>query len=173
MAEVRSNIVLIGMPGVGKSTVGVILAKQTARDFIDTDVLIQLDQKKPLQDIVDVRGHLALRAIEEKILLDLHCDNTVISTGGSAVYSDAAMQHLRGLGAIVYLQLDLATLEQRVADFSQRGLAKRADQTFADLYAERTPLYARHAEITVDCAGKTAEQICTEINARLNQFKTS
>lgn len=163
----RSNIVLVGMPGVGKSTVGVILAKHTARDFIDTDVLIQLDRKMALQDIVDTQGHLALRAIEEKILCDLHCENTVISTGGSAVYSAAAMQHLRCIGTIVYLQLDLVALEQRVADFSQRGLAKRADQTFADLYAERTPLYAHYAEITVDCAGKTPETICGEITSAL------
>lgn len=167
MHAARSNIVLIGMPGVGKSTVGVILAKQIACDFIDTDVLIQLDQKAPLQDIVDAQGYMALRAIEEKILIGLQCDNTVISTGGSAVYSDAAMQHLHSIGVIVYLQLDLAMLEQRVGDFSARGLAKRANQTFADLYAERTPLYEHHAEITIDCGGKTPESIGREIAAAL------
>jgi shikimate kinase len=155
------------MPGVGKSTIGVIFAKQTARAFIDTDVLIQLDQHRPLQEIVDTQGHLALRAIEERILLALRCENTVIATGGSAVYSDVAMRHLRSIGTLVYLRLDLATLEQRVADFSRRGLARRADQTFADLYAERTPLYASYADITIDCAGKTPEAIGWEIAAAL------
>lgn len=163
MAAPRDNIVLIGMPGAGKSTIGVILAKRTARDFIDTDVLIQLDQKQPLQDIVDVQGHLALRAIEEGVLVGLHCANTVVATGGSAVYSDAAMRHLRTIGTIVYLQLGLAELERRVADFSQRGLAKRADQSFADLFAERRPLYERYADIRIDCANKTPEAICDEI----------
>ena len=167
--QARTNIVLIGMPGAGKSTVGVILAKRTARDFIDTDVLIQLDQKKPLQDIVDKQGHLALRAVEERVLLGLHCESTVIATGGSAVYSEAAMRHLRNLGVIVYLQLDLSALERRVADFSMRGLAKRADQSFADLYAERKPLYERCAEITIDCAGKSPEQISAEIDALLSR----
>ena len=162
------NIILIGMPGVGKSTVGVILAKLSARAFIDTDVLIQTAQQQPLQDIVAAQGHLALRAIEENVLLNLQCDNTVIATGGSAVYSDAAMAYLRVLGVIVYLRLDLPTLEKRVGDFSLRGLAKRADQTFADLYVERTPLYERYAQLTVDCADKTPEQISAEIVARLS-----
>src|SRR5690606_20963869 len=129
----RTNIVLIGMPGAGKSTVGVILAKRTARAFIDTDVLIQTEQKTTLQQIVDTSGYLQLRKIEEDVLLRLQCDNTVISTGGSAVYSDAPMQDLRAVGVICYLQLDLPALEQRVADFSLRGLAKRADQSFAEL----------------------------------------
>lgn len=159
----NSNIILIGMPGAGKSTVGVILAKLCAHDFIDTDLLIQSSQHQSLQQIVDTQGHLALRAIEEKILLDLHCENTVIATGGSAVYSAAAMAHLHTLGPIVYLQLDLPSLEIRVADFSMRGLAKRTDQSFADLYAERTPLYERYADITVACAGKSPELICAEI----------
>jgi len=168
----RTNIVLIGMPGVGKSTVGVILAKHTARAFIDTDVLIQTEQKKTLQDIVDTQGYLQLRKIEEDVLLRLRCDNTVISTGGSAVYSDAAMQHLRAIGIVVYLQLDLPALEQRVADFSLRGLAKRADQSFADLYAERTPLYAKYADLRIDCGHKTVEKICDDIIAALAAMKS-
>lgn len=167
----RTNIVLIGMPGVGKSTVGVILAKHSARAFIDTDVLIQTEQKTTLQQIVDTSGYLQLRKIEEDALLRLQCDNTVISTGGSAVYSDAAMQHLRAIGVIVYLQLDLPALEQRVADFSLRGLAKRADQSFADLYAERTPLYAKYAEVRIDCGHKTVEEICGEILAAQETMK--
>lgn len=163
MTAPRDNIVLIGMPGAGKSTIGVILAKRAALDFVDTDVLIQLDQKKSLQDIVDARGHLALRVVEENILRGLHCRNTVIATGGSAVYSDTAMRHLRSIGTTVYLQLALPELERRVADFSQRGLAKRADQSFADLFAERRPLYERYADIRIDCANKTPEVICDEI----------
>lgn len=167
MAARSGNIVLIGMPGAGKSTVGVVLAKRSARAFIDTDVLIQLDRKTSLQNIVDTQGHLALRAIEESILLELACEDTVIATGGSAVYSEAAMRHLRTIGTVVYLQLELPELERRVADFSARGLARRADQSFADLFAERRPLYERYADLRVDCAGKAPEIIGDEIVQRL------
>ncbi|MFW6284066.1 MAG: shikimate kinase [Desulfosalsimonas sp.] len=162
-----SNIVLIGMPGSGKSTVGVILAKKTARAFVDTDVLIQTAQQQTLQQIVDQRGHVALRAIEEALLLDLDVKNHVIATGGSAVYSDAAMAHLRSDGIIVFLDADLATLEKRVGDYSGRGIAKRPGQSFAGLYAERLGLYQKHADITVACAGMAQEAVCDQIAAKL------
>ena len=117
MAHIRSNIVLIGMPGSGKSTVGVILAKLTSLNFIDTDVLIQVSHGQTLQDIVDTSGHMALRRIEEKELLNLHVYNHVIATGGSAVYSPGAMKHLKSDGIAVFLDVDLPTLESRVCDF--------------------------------------------------------
>jgi len=137
MAGDLSNIVLIGMPGSGKSTVGVILAKLTSRSFVNTDVLIQTKQGRSLQNIVDRHGYLALRAIEEKVLLDLDCRNHVIATGGSAVYCHAAMTRLKSGGIVVFLDVDLQTLEKRVHGYETRGLARRPDQSVTDMFAER------------------------------------
>lgn len=159
----KSNIILIGMPGSGKSTVGIILAKWVSRDFVDTDILIQVSQGHPLQDIVDSEGHMALRKIEETVLLSLECHNHVIATGGSAAYSDAAMNHLKSDGIIIFLNADLPTLESRVNDFGTRGLAKRPDQSFSDLFAERLPLYTKHADFTVDNTNLSQEAVCAEI----------
>ena len=125
MTYTRSNLVIIGMPGAGKSTVGVILAKQTSRDFVETDVLIQTSQGRTLQDIVDTGGYALLRKIEEDVLLELSGKNYVIATGGSAVCSDSAMSHLRSDGFVVFLDVDMPTLEARIHDFSTRGIAKR------------------------------------------------
>jgi shikimate kinase len=164
-APEKSNIVLIGMPGSGKSTVGVILAKLTSLSFLDTDVLIQSSERRPLQEIVDSQGYMALRAIEERILLGIQCKGHVIATGGSAVYSHPAMERLRSDGVIVFLDVDIPTLESRVRDFATRGLAKRPDQCFADLFAERVALYKKYAEITVNCSLLTHEEACAEIIA--------
>jgi shikimate kinase len=163
MAQIHSNLVLIGMPGSGKSTVGVILAKRTGRVFVDTDLLIQIAQKRTLQDIVDRDGYLALRQIEEEILLDLAVRNHVIATGGSAVYSNRAMEHLKADGVVVFLNADPDTLAARISDFSTRGLAKRPDQSFADLFAERFPLYTKYADITIDCTGLDQEDVCARV----------
>jgi len=155
------------MPGAGKSTVGVILAKLTSRDFIDTDVLIQISQGRLLQDIVDTEGHMALRRIEEGIILGLHCDHYVIATGGSAVYSQAAMEHLRSNGIVVFLDVDLPTLKTRIHDFDTRGLAKRPDQSLSELFEERIVLYRKYADITVDCVGLSHEEVCAQIIERV------
>jgi shikimate kinase len=163
MARTPSNFVLIGMPGSGKSTVGVILAKKTSRDFVDTDVLIQTSQQRTLQDIVDREGYIALRKIEEELLLGLSIQNHVIATGGSAIYSDQAMTHLKSDGTLVFLDVDFATLESRIRDFSSRGIAKRPDQSFADLFDERFSLYRKHADITIKCGGLTQEDVCARI----------
>lgn len=161
--ELERNIVLVGMPGSGKSTVGVILAKQMARDFVDTDVVIQVAQGRTLQQIVDSDGYLALRQIEEQIILGLNCRNHVIATGGSAVYSDRAMQHLRSDGTIIFLDVSTATLKSRVADYSTRGLARRPDQTLDDLFRERLALYHRYADVTIACDTLNHEQVCQRI----------
>jgi shikimate kinase len=166
----KSNIALIGMPGAGKSTIGIILAKLTSLDFIDTDVLIQTSQGRSLQKIVDSDGHLALRAIEEQTLLNLRCRNHVIATGGSAVYSEAAMKSLSSGGVIVFLHADLQTLESRVRNFSSRGLAKTPGQSFEDLYRERLPLYEKFADITVASCGSSHEEICATIIEKIQRL---
>jgi shikimate kinase len=163
MVRAASNLVLIGMPGSGKSTVGVILAKKTSRDFVDTDLLIQTSQKRRLQEIVDHHGYAALRNIEERVLLDLHVHNHVIATGGSAVYSDPAMTHLKSDGLVIFLDVDLATLESRIPDFSMRGLAKRPEQSLSDLFDERFDLYAKYADLTIKCGSLNHEDVCGKI----------
>jgi len=172
MIRTRSNVVLIGMPGSGKSTVGVILAKLTSRDFVDTDLLIQTAAGRPLQEIVDHEGYLALRRIEEEVLLGITCRRHVIATGGSAAYSRRAMNHLRSDGVVVFLDADIATLESRVRDFARRGLAKRADQTFADLFAERLPLYREYADITIGCSMLSHEEVCARIIDKLAKLES-
>lgn len=172
MARPRSNIVLIGMPGAGKSTVGIILAKAASLQFVDTDVLIQTGQQRSLQEIVDSDGYGALRRIEEEALLGLDVRNCVIATGGSAVYSDRAMAHLMPDGITVFLDVPQPVLEARVHDYGTRGLAKRPDQDFTDLYRERGSLYARYAEITIRNDNLTHEEVCAEIMARIRGLLT-
>jgi shikimate kinase len=163
MKQNKSNIVLIGMPGSGKSTVGVILAKMLARDFVDTDVLIQVSKGRSLQEIVDTQGYLALRKVEEKVLLNLKCKNHIIATGGSAVYSEEAMIHLRSDGILVFLNVNLHNLLSRVYDYATRGLAKPSEQSFAELFEERIELYRKFADITVKGSGLKQEEVCEEI----------
>lgn len=144
-----SNIVLIGMPGSGKSTVGVLLAKEALKNFVDTDLVIQIAEGRPLQHIVDREGYLALRKIEEQTLLNLHFRNTVVATGGSAAYSDPAMCHLKEDALVVFLNVQLATLRRRVHNYDTRGIARRPDQSFEDLFEERFKLYSRYADLTL------------------------
>lgn len=163
MTDDRDNFVLIGMPGAGKSTIGILLAKRLAKSFIDTDVVIQTAEGRTLQEIVDTEGHLALRAIEERELAQLELRNHVIATGGSAAYSERAMAALRRHGVIIYLNVDYPTLARRVTNLGSRGIAKAADQTFADVFAERIPLYQQHAELIIDCDGLDQDQVVEAI----------
>ena len=165
-----SNIVLVGMPGAGKSTIGVILAKRASLGFIDTDLLIQASERRSLQSIINSQGYLALRRIEERVLLGLECRDNIIATGGSAVYSPVAMAHLAADGGIVFLDVDLATLESRALDLERRGIAKHPDQSFAELFEERRKLYVKYADVTVECRGLAHDEVCTEILHRLNCF---
>ena len=167
MNEIKSNIILIGMPGSGKSTVGVILAKMLAKRYIDTDILLQNIEKKSLQDIVDQEGPMVLRDIEQRVLLGIHCHNHIIATGGSAAYSEPAMRHLKQDGIMVFLHADLPTLEQRIHNYQTRGLAKRPDQSFQDLFEERLVLYEKYADITVESSLLTQDQVCDAIAEQL------
>ncbi len=167
MQREKSNIILIGMPGSGKSTVGVILAKLLAKRYLDTDILLQNIEKRSLQDIVDKDGHMALRNVEQKVLLSIHCRNHVVATGGSAAYSEPAMVHLKKNGIIVFLHADLPALNQRIHNYETRGLAKRPDQSFQDLFEERLALYEKYADITVESSNMTQDQVCDVIVAHL------
>lgn len=167
MLKNPSNIFLIGMPGSGKSTAGIILAKLTSLDFVDTDVLIQTSQGRILQDIVDTEGYMALREIEERVLLKLDCSNHVIATGGSAVYSHAAMMHLKSNAVAVFLNVELPVLESRIHDFATRGLAKRPDQSIEDLFEERFVLYTKYADVTIESSDFTQEEVCEDIISSL------
>ncbi len=166
----KSNIVLIGMPGAGKSTIGVLLAKRRALDFVDTDLLIQRKYGDALQQIVNKEGYLKLRTIEEEVICATVRSEHVIATGGSAVYSEKAMEHLKKSGLVVFLNVSFEEITRRVTDFGSRGIAMREDQTFRDLFNERFPLYQRYADITIDCQSKNQDIITTEISRNLDKI---
>ncbi len=162
-----NDIILIGMAGVGKSTAGVLLAKETMRSFADTDVMIQSDQGRTLQQIIDSDGVRAFLKIEEAFILGLKLDSHVIATGGSVVYSATAMNHLKASGPIVHLDLDLELIEKRLLDMRTRGLVISKGQTLTELYAERQPLYRRWADVTIDCRDLTQDQVVASILRKL------
>ena len=169
MASIKTNVILIGMPGSGKSTAGVILAKALGKQFIDTDLLIQKEQHRTLQEIVDSDGHMALREIEENVLLKVKCKNHIVATGGSAAYSHPAMTYLKKEGFAVFLHADLDALKSRINNYETRGLAKRPDQSFQNLFDERTELYNRYADITIQSSSLTQDQVCDEIIMALDR----
>ena len=162
------NIVLIGMPGAGKSTCGVLLAKALSRGFLDTDVHIQAEEGRRLQEMIDARGTAEFCRLEERHVLSLSCSGCVIATGGSVVYSPAAMEHLSSSGVVIYLRLPLAALEKRLSDLEVRGVVMAPGQTLRELFAERSPLYRRYAEITIGCESLTHEEVVREIIAELH-----
>ncbi|MDF1581521.1 MAG: shikimate kinase [Desulfuromonadales bacterium] len=159
----KSNLALIGMPGAGKSTVGIILAKMLAKGFVDTDLLIQQNCGRSLQEILDSEGYSALRRAEEEEILRLNVVDHIIATGGSAVYSAAAMTHLATASTIIFLQVDFDEIVRRIHNFDTRGIARSATQSFRELYEERQILYRRYAQVTIDCAGLNQEAIVAKI----------
>ena len=162
----KSNLTLIGMPGSGKSTIGVILAKNLGLGFIDTDVLIQINRQKPLQQIIDENDHLYLRAVEEEEILKINITNHVIATGGSVAYSEKAMSHLLGISKVIFLEVHFEEIKKRIHNFETRGIAKSKNQSFRELFEERQILYKKYAEITVNCNESDQEELALQI-ARL------
>ena len=163
------NVILIGMPGCGKSTVGVVLAKRLGFRFADTDLIIQEKSGRLLQEIIDDCGSQALLELEQEVLTDWGGDNTVVATGGSAVYSDKGMAHLRENGTAVYIKLSLEQVKGRLDNLEKRGVAGAEDHSLAELYNERTPLYERYADTVVEADSMTIEQT---IEAVYNSVKS-
>ena len=159
------NIVLIGMPGVGKSTIGVLLAKTLGFSFVDTDLIIQQNTGRLLQEIIDADGLDAFCIIEERAICSVEArENAVIATGGSAVYSRDAMLHLKKYGTVYYLSLPMDELKKRLSNIRTRGIAMRPDDTIEDVFRRRIELYDEYSDIVVDCSEKTAEQTVEEIS---------
>lgn len=152
------NLILTGMPACGKSTLGVVLAKTLGMKFVDTDLLIQEVENCKLQKIIDERGMQEFLRIEEKVLSEIEAENSIISTGGSAVYSDKAMKHLGSIGDVVYIKLSLDEIERRLNNIKTRGIAMKPGETLADLYNMRVPLYEKYADITIETEGMGIEE---------------
>ena len=162
-----SNIVLIGMPGCGKSTVGVLLAKALGMDFLDTDVVLQAKEGRKLQQIIDEIGIESFLDKEQEAILGLNCDQTVIATGGSVVYRRSSMDHLHDKGVVVYIRLPYAEISRRLSNLATRGVTLRNGQTLYDLYQERIPLYEKEADVVFDTAGFDIEQTVAAIARRM------
>ena len=144
------NITLIGMPGAGKSTVGIVLAKVLGYDFVDTDLLIQKEENRLLWQIMRDEGIEGFNRIEERVNSTVTAEHSVISPGGSVVYSDRSMKHLRDISTVIYLKVNCQTLARRLGDLKKRGVVLKPGQTLQDLYKERIPLYEKYAHLTVD-----------------------
>lgn len=158
------NIVLIGMPGAGKSTVGVVLAKRMGFRFIDSDLVIQDKYGKRLHELIEENGIEGFWKIENDVNAGLDCSKCIIATGGSAVYGEQAMKHLKEVSKVVYLKLSFEEIQERLGDLNARGVTLRPGQTLADLYRERIPLYEKYADLTIECDGKELRRIVEEIS---------
>ncbi len=165
------NIVLVGMPGCGKSTCGVLLAKLMLMSFVDTDLIIQQKSGALLQDIINNYGIEEFAKREEEVLSSLEEKNSVISTGGSAVYSEKAMHHLKREGIVVYIKTSLDTIKSRITNFSTRGILIKKGNSLEDLFKERTPLYEKYADITVECNNENAIENVYKIIEALNLYE--
>ena len=165
----KSNIVLIGMPGAGKSTVGVILAKAAGLQFCDTDLIIQQKTGRKLQEIINSDGIEKFLETESDVLSELSVENSVIATGGSAVYSEAAMQNLKRTGIAVWLDVPLCEVKRRIDNITTRGIVMHPGESLESIYAERLPLYRKYADITVSCSAteETVANILKSIQPEL------
>ncbi len=166
----KSNIVLIGMPGAGKSTIGVILAKVRGYNFVDADLVIQEEEHRLLKDIIKEDGLEGFIAVENRVNANLHVSNTVIATGGSVIYGKEAMEHLKAIGTIIYIKLSFQTLDKRLGNIKQRGVALKKGQDLAGLYEERCPLYAKYADIVIDAEDMGVEETLEKICENYDRF---
>ena len=161
------NIILIGMPGCGKSTVGVVLAKALGMDFIDSDLVIQKEMGAKLSQLIDQHGDAGFREIENRINAALEAENSIIATGGSVVYGEDAMRHLKDIGTVVYLKLSYEAIEDRLGDLHARGVTIQPGWTLRDLYNERVPLYEQWADVTVDCEQLRLREVVAYISRHI------
>ena len=167
----NKNIVLIGMPGAGKSTIGVLLAKAINYDFLDADLVIQQKCKKKLYEIINAVGIEEFLRIEDEIISNINVSETVIATGGSAIYGKNAMEIMKKNGIIVYLKLSCEEIVRRVNNIKTRGIAMSEGKTISDIYYERTPLYEKYADIIIDAEGTYVEEAVTLVyNEIVNKF---
>jgi len=162
----KTNIVLIGMPGAGKSTLGVLLSKTLGMPFLDTDLLIQQSEGRLLQDIINDVGINGFLAIEESTLLNVDVEGHVIATGGSAIYSSKAVEQLKKNSKLIYLKLKFSQIEKRIQNISSRGIVISKDQSLQDLFNERAPLYEANADIIINCSGKHIEDVISLIKEK-------
>ena len=167
----KNNIILIGMPGAGKSTVGVVLAKRLGYRFLDSDLVIQERSGKLLHEMIEELGIEGFWKVEEEVNASLDVTRSVIATGGSAVYGEKAMEHFARIGTTVYLKLGYGDLKERLGDLNERGVTLKPGQDLRSLLAERTPLYEKYAQVTISCEGKSIREIVEEISNEQRKFK--
>lgn len=165
----KTNITLIGMPASGKSSVGVVLAKRLGKKFVDTDIVIQEKYGKLLKELIEEHGDEGFREIEDEVNAGLDLDNCIISPGGSVVYGEKAMQHLKEISVIIYLELSYTAIKSRLGDLRERGITLKEGQSLKDLYLERVPLYEKYADITVNEMKKSLAKTIDEICERLGE----
>lgn len=160
----KDNIILIGMPGAGKSTVGVVLAKKLGYAFVDSDLVIQSKEGRLLHEIIEEQGVEAFWKIEEAVNASMEVHSCVIATGGSAIYGEKAMAHFKQMGCVIYLKLSCAAIAERLGDLNERGVTLKEGQGLPELYAERVPLYEKYADITIDCEALPIREIVERIS---------
>lgn len=163
----KKNVILIGMPGCGKSTVGVVLAKKLGFQFVDSDLVIQAQSGKLLYQLIEELGEAGFLALENKINAQIQTEQTVIATGGSAVYGKEAMDHFKETGTVVYLKIPFEELNKRLGDLHKRGVVIKKGSSLKELYRERVPLYEKYADITVDCSGIDLRNVMEKIAEKI------
>ncbi|GGA04044.1 shikimate kinase [Paenibacillus marchantiophytorum] len=163
------NIVLIGMSGAGKSTLGVLLSKALGMDYVDTDIVIQQYEGRLLQDIIDNDGIEKFMEVEEKIVSELQLKNCIISTGGSVIYSEKAMNVLKQSGQIIYLHVPYEEIKRRLVNITTRGIVIKKGNSLKDVYEERVPLYIKYSDKTLDCSNKDIEHCVSQIIEKIQK----